>query len=821
MYLPDFTIPPGNYAGSFAALPSAVAALVVFALGLAVLVRERLSRVGWIQFLLAWAIGAWQLCLTFSILSTTVATGTWWATAGTAASILIPVCEFHLAAVLVSRAPETPRYVYAGWAAAAALLLTLFATGWFYQEVTWRGWGWYAHYGVGGYVFVAITVVLVNVSFLLCRRMVRDQQARGQGTAARRGRVLLAGLGLGSLGGVDFVPALGFDVFPFGGIALMLGSICNGYASWRYRLVEITPAFAAREFMDTMSDGVAVVDPEGVVRLVNPSLLRMLGYAQGELLHSRPPAAVAVLLYGAEGEGAWQVQACVGQEREYQDPLGQKRTLSVSISLMRDGGGQLQAVLVTIRDITAALAARERIKRLAYYDPLTKLPNRVLLEERFGQAIARAERAGAMAAVLYLDLDRFKHVNDTLGHDAGDRLLQVVSERIAACVRESDLVVRNAESAHDATLARLGGDEFVLLLSPIERGEDAAKVAMRVLQSLSQPVEVGAGAPVATGVSIGIALYPDDGQNPEVLMKRAGLAMYHAKGAGRNSAHFFDEGMNIRTRERRDNESSLRRAFERFEILLHYQPIIDARAATVTGLVARVFWDHARHGLLPAREFQTLARDTGLAVPLGNWVLHTACMQVRAWDASGLPPLRLAVLASPALLERGDVVASVRTALAESGLPPERLLVGIHTPATRADRDRTAATIDALAALGVTLVLDDFGVGDLHPSLVLAQPVKAVRFSAPDNDSRTKGERVVGSGLIGFARGAGLDVVVDAVADPAEAAAWRDRGADLLIGPAFADAVAAEDVPATLDLLAFRRRSGTLFADRGRPDSSP
>ena len=256
-----------------------------------------------------------------------------------------------------------------------------------------------------------------------------------------------------------------------------------------------------------------------------------------------------------------------------------------------------------------------------------------------------------------------------------------------------------------------------------------------------------------------------------------------------------------------------------FRFSYAYQPIVDARSATVTALIARVFWDHARHGLLPEREFQTLARDTGLAVPLGNWVLHTACMQLRAWDASGLPPLRLVVLANPALLERGDVVASVRSALAESGLAPERLQVGIHTPATRADRDRTAATIDALAALGVTLLLHDFGVGDLHPSLVLAQPVKAVRFAAPDHDSRAKGERVVGSGLIGFARGAGLDVVVDAVADPADAAAWRDRGADLLIGPAFADAVAAEDVPTTLELLAFRRRSGTLFADLGGRDS--
>ena len=764
------------------AIPGALSAAVVLLAYAGVLWHEKFSRASALLFALGLLIAARQAALVAALSSSEPGLSARALAVAGFSAMWLPAVLYHVVAEVLSESRHRQYSIALVWALAVVFAALAFTPLMFGRTVTY-GWGTYTLYGPAGVAFAAFSVLVSS----WCMRMAWNGFRRNapDTPASARGRYLFIACCIGVVGNLDHLPRLGVGVFPFGGVWSALAALVIAWTASRYRLVEITPAFAAREFMDTMSDGVAVVDPEGVVRLVNPSLLRMLGYAPGELLHAQPPAAVAVLLYGAEGEGAWPVQACVGQEREYQDPLGQKRTLSVSISLMRDGGGQLQAVLVTIRDITAALAARERIERLAYYDPLTKLPNRVLLEERFGQAIARAERAGAMAAVLYLDLDRFKHVNDTLGHDAGDRLLQVVSERIAACVRESDLVVRNAESAHDATLARLGGDEFVLLLSPIERGEDAAKVAMRVLQSLSQPVEVGAGAPVATGVSIGIALYPDDGQNPEVLMKRAGLAMYHAKGAGRNSFRLFDAAMNTRTLRRIDAEVGLRRALVRGEFELIWETRFRAGGVAVDGLEAFIGWRHEVRGLLMPADFMPIAAEMGLAPTLFDWTLEAAFVQWSQWCRQHGAALSMTLHANIGELRHSELLADPAALFAAHRVAPSSLRLAVR-PFRGADLDTTVtARIRELRSLGVGFDIDGVGDDSIHFDPLHVDIADRIRIDAGQVAGHAIDPARAIAALCGMVAGLGLEASLTGVADPAMVVAATAAGAARVQGPCF------------------------------------
>jgi PAS domain S-box-containing protein len=548
-----------------------------------------------------------------------------------------------------------------------------------------------------------------------------------------------------------------------------------------------------------------VLDRDGMVRLVNPALSEMLGYEAGQLLHAAPPEAVSRMLFGQAGAGQFPEAGYVSQERQYQTPGGARRTLSVSMSLMKDGGGEALAAVATIRDITQAVAAQEQIQKLAYYDALTNLPNRLLLKERFSRAIARAERARGQAAVLFLDLDRFKQVNDTLGHDAGDQLLKAVAERVVKCVRESDLVVRNAQSeeaeeeAGGTTLARLGGDEFVLLLSPIERGEDAAKVARRILQSLSQPVKVKGGVEVGTGVSIGISLYPGDGEDAETLMKKADLAMYHAKETGRNGFRFFDQEFNDRVVKRFGFETSLRRAMGGPELLLGYRPVVDA-AGRAVGLVAEVEWEHPQKGRLGADEFLPGALDSGLVGPLYDWLLRTTTFQLRAWNGSSLGSPWVLVPVDAGVFERTGLVETVRESLAQTRLDPARLVIALGGLTARMDRARLLPVLAALQGLGVRLALDGFGSGRVSLADVTGVPVRMVRMVAPPADDEDA--RALAEALLRMVHGLGLQAVAGGAVDVGAVRVARELGFDFVCGDGVAPAVHAEDVVETVARLA-------------------
>jgi diguanylate cyclase (GGDEF)-like protein len=359
--------------------------------------------------------------------------------------------------------------------------------------------------------------------------------------------------------------------------------------------------------------------------------------------------------------------------------------------------------------------AKVKLDHLAHYDVLTDLPNRLLLQDRLGQAIEVARRQGRPLAVMFMDLDRFKHINDSLGHGVGDQLLQSVAQRLVACVRQSD------------TVSRQGGDEFVLLLPHIEHAEDAALSAQKILTALALPHHID-GHDLHVSVSIGVTIYPTDAQDADALLKCADTAMYHAKENGRNNFKFFEPEMNARAVERQLVEASLRRALTRQEFVLHYQPKIDLQSGTIVGVEALIRWQHPQRGLLAPAEFVPIAEDCGLIRPIGRWVLREACRQARAWLQAGLPPISVAVNTSALEFRTKDFLENLRMTLEETGMVPHHLEIELTESVLMGDPETADSILHAVAKLGVKLAIDDFGTGYSSLSYLRRFPIDTLKI---------------------------------------------------------------------------------------------
>ena len=371
----------------------------------------------------------------------------------------------------------------------------------------------------------------------------------------------------------------------------------------------------------------------------------------------------------------------------------------ISAGQLREANEHL--VLAAVRAQTMTEAAEKTalaMSHAAHHDFLTSLPNRLLLHDRLTQAIALGRRHRKKLAVLIFDLDRFKLINDSLGHPIGDKLLQSVAQRAVTCVRSSD------------TVSRQGGDEFLVMLSEIEHAEDAARWAEKLLVALTMPHSVD-NHDLHITVSIGISIYPQDGQDAETLIKSADTAMYHAKENGRNNYQFFKQEMNVRVVERQALEAGLRRALERREFVLHYQPKIDLRTGAITGAEALIRWQHPEQGLVPPAQFVPIAEDCGLIVPIGQWVLHEACRQSRAWLNAGTPPVPMAVNISAVEFRAKGFVEGVVASLKQNGLDPSALELELTESVLMHSAESNADTLHELKAMGVQLAIDDFGTG--------------------------------------------------------------------------------------------------------------
>jgi diguanylate cyclase (GGDEF)-like protein/PAS domain S-box-containing protein len=394
---------------------------------------------------------------------------------------------------------------------------------------------------------------------------------------------------------------------------------------------------------------------------------------------------------------------------------GYESAIEDSAAPIHDRSGRVIGAVIVFHDVSAARAMSLEMTHTAHHDVVTSLPNRLLLNDRITQSISMALRQSRPFAVLFLDLDHFKTVNDSLGHAGGDELLRSVAKRLLSCVRGSD------------TVSRQGGDEFAVLLPEIAHAEDAATCAAKILLALNEPYIIGSRT-VHIGTSIGISLYPRDGADSETLLKSADMAMYHAKERGRGNFQFFESAMNLKAVQRQSMESELRRALKNQEFLLHYQPKVNLDSGDITGVEALIRWRQPDGDLIPPADFVPIAEDCGLIVPIGRWVMREACKQARAWQEAGLRHLRMAVNVSAVEFREKGFVENVRQILSDTGLRAHYLVLELTERVLMENAESTALVLEELKAMGVQLAVDDFGTGYSSLSYLRQFPIDVLKI---------------------------------------------------------------------------------------------
>lgn len=453
--------------------------------------------------------------------------------------------------------------------------------------------------------------------------------------------------------------------------------------------------------VESTQEGIIITDAEGRIVAVNRAFTVITGYCEAEVIGHKPE----FLSSGRHSREFYQAMwASIQTTGGWQGELWNRRKNGevypewLAISVVRDADDKIIHYVGVFSDISQLKQSQSQLEYLAHHDPLTGLPNRLLFTARLEHALERVARHAKGGAVLFLDLDRFKHVNDSLGHTVGDELLRQVADRLRHAVRRED------------TVARQGGDEFTVLIENLSEGEDAAMLAEHLIHALVDPFEVE-GRRLFLGVSIGISVYPQDGDTVEQLLRNADAAMYRAKEEGRNTYRFYTEEMTALALEHIELQSQLRQAIAREQLVLHYQPQVNLRDGGLVGLEALVRWEHPEQGLIPPVKFIPMAEDTGLIVPLGEWVLRAACVQGKRWLDQGLAFGRISVNVAGKQLQRGDLLAVVRRALADSGLPPQHLELEITENFVMKEAERAIDLLRAVRELGVKLAIDDFGTG--------------------------------------------------------------------------------------------------------------
>jgi len=456
---------------------------------------------------------------------------------------------------------------------------------------------------------------------------------------------------------------------------------------------------------------------------------------------------------------------------------------TTSRALREAGSAQVTEIVSVSRDISERKRVEEEIEHQAYHDALTGLPNRRLFRDRLTVALAHARRLKLPLAVMFLDLDRFKYVNDTLGHSLGDELLKAVGTRLRMSLREEDSV------------ARMGGDEFTVLLTNLGDPADAAKIAHKVLDIVAQPMHIE-GHDLFITTSIGIACFPNDGENAEILLKNADHAMYRAKDAGRNSVQLFTAAMNSRALERLSLENSLRVALDRDELLLHYQPQIRISSNEVVGTEALLRWRRDGYGVVEPVQFIPIAEETRLILPIGEWVLREACRQAKQWQDGKYPNLRMSVNLSPRQFGHADLPAQIEAALNDSGISPRTLELEITESVAMQNTQQTLATLHRLHDMGVQIAMDDFGTGHSSLNYLRTFPIDSVKIDQQfvHEIETSAADRAIVAAIISMAHSLGLRVTAEGVETVAQLEYLRERGCEEVQGFLFGRAVAAEEM---------------------------
>ena len=531
----------------------------------------------------------------------------------------------------------------------------------------------------------------------------------------------------------------------------------------------------AQVTLNCIGDAVICTDITGNITFLNMVAEKMTGWLRQEAA-GRPMADVLKILDATSRETTPNpMERAVGDNKTVHLPAncilirrdGFETPIEDSVAPIHDREGQATGAVIVFHDVSVARAMALEMAHLAQHDFLTGLPNRTLVNDHVTQAMALARRHSKKVAVLFLDLDGFKHINDSLGHPIGDKLLQSVAKRLVECVRGTD------------TVSRQGGDEFVVLLSEIEQAEDPAITARRMLDAVAEPHSIDQHDLHVT-TCIGVSVFPDDGLDAETLIKNADIAMYQAKENGRRSYQFFKPAMNIRAVERQSIEEGLRRALERREFTVYYQPKINLKSGEITGAEALIRWAHPQRGNVPPGQFIPVAEDCGLIVPIGHWVLREACMQARTWREAGLPSTTMAVNISAMEFQADNFLDSVFAILDETGFDPASLELELTESVLMKRAESTVSVLRSLRSRGIQVAVDDFGTGYSSLSYLRKFPVDALKIdqSFVRQIATSPDDAAIVTAIISMCRSLKLRVVAEGVETQQELEFLQDHGCD-------------------------------------------
>jgi len=563
----------------------------------------------------------------------------------------------------------------------------------------------------------------------------------------------------------------------------------------------------AQVTLNSIGDAVLSTDILGNVVYLNVVAEHMTGWSMKEAV-GRPLSEVFQIIDGTTHkpspnpmELAIQLDKAVGLAANCilvrRD--GHESAIEDSAAPIHDRNGQVTGAVIVFHDVSMARAVVLEMSHLAQHDALTDLPNRLMLKDRLAQAISLARRNRHLLAVLFLDLDGFKNINDSLGHSIGDKLLQSISTRLLACVRKSD------------TVSRQGGDEFIVLLPEVTHAADAAISAAKIINDLKNAYSIGEHRLHVT-VSIGISTYPDHGENAETLIKNADTAMYHAKQSGHDNYQFFKQDMSLRAVERQSLEGQLRYALEREELLLQYQPKVNLKTGAIVGVEALIRWKHPMRGLLPPGRFLTIAEDTGMIVGIGQWVLREACRQTREWLDAGLPAVPVAVNISSLEFRSEQFIEHVQAALKDTCLDPRYLELELTETVLMQNAESTTRALGQLKSIGVRLAVDDFGTGYSSLSYLTRFPIDSLKLdqSFVHNIIAKSNDAIVISAIISMAKSLKQNVIAEGVETVEQLAFLQAHGAEEGQGYYFCRPVAAHQFMNLLGTL-----SQQLFGNNG------
>ncbi len=784
------TLQAANYAFNAHALPTAAAAVVVLIVGVATLIREARSPAAFPFAVVAAAMLVWMTGSTMMYLSASPAVADFWSRFGTMGVVFTPTAALLFTLRIIDHDDGYHWLVSASTAASTIFLITGWVVPQHIQSVTLRWWGYYPNYGIVGGLFMAFVGTILG--WCLFRLWKHWRSTRESSTEYRRVRLLMIGIGVAGLSSVDFLGTLGVPMYPIGFSLIFFLFCVLAYVTWNYRLCDITASLAGQRIIDTMTDALVVTDANGIIKLLNPAACKLLGATEEELVETDFRPGQQLNRDQETRDRLARGETLRGVETRFRHRGGEMMTLSMSASVLHEGNATL-AVIYVLCDISARKRAEERIRFLAYNDALTKLPNRLFFDERLANTLHEARQQDRPVTILYFDVDRFKRINDSLGHDAGDELLCAVANRLSKLLDDHDVVSLDHSRPLGGILARLGGDEFALALDDVTQIMEIRRVAQGILDIFSEPFTLGE-QDVFCSTSIGISQYPRDGEDVHTLLKNADTAMYHAKDAGRNNYKFYNVSMSPVTVSRLDLERDLRNALDRNEFEIHYQPQVDIRTGRIFGAEALLRWHHAERGPISPADFIPLAEETGLIIPIGQWVLNEACKQAKSWHDAGFTEFKVAVNLSERQFRQNTLVLVVSQALAKSGLDPAALELELTEGTIMRSAEDTVFTLTELKAMGMHISVDDFGTGYSSLSYLKRFPIDVIKIdrSFVKDITVDPDDAAITASIIAMARSLKRDVIAEGVETMEQAHALRDRGCSYMQGFLFSRPLKAE-----------------------------